>query len=65
MSNLNVPAQQWLDELFQDSYCDDCGGDAQHHTAIPLLGNWFARCDFPPNEDGVRHPMIQEYRHAQ
>lgn len=44
MSNLNIPPDKWLEELFECEYCSDCGGDAEDHIAIPFLGNWFARC---------------------
>src|SRR5690348_10994373 len=33
----------WLAHLFEDEYCAECGGDAQHHTVVPFLGNPFAR----------------------
>ena len=50
MSTLTTPPADWLAEIFEFEFCAECGGDAQHHTAIPVLGNWFARCDFPPND---------------
>jgi hypothetical protein len=63
MSNLNIPAKQWLKEQFEDHYCEECGGDAQHHTAVPLNDNWFARCDFPRDEQTDKlHPVIAEFR---
>ena len=43
-------AEQFLEELFEYEYCDECGGDAPDHDAIPLsLGAYggpyfFARC---------------------
>ena len=55
----------WLADLFRYNYCDECGGDIEHHDAIPLiLGNWFAQCCYPPNEDGTYHPIIAAYRAA-
>lgn len=60
--NLSTPPEKWLEELFQDHYCEECGGDAQHHTAVPLNGNWFARCDYPPDKNGKLHSVIQKYR---
>ena len=64
MSNLNIPADEWLAELFECEYCAECGGTHRHHTAVPFFGNWFARCDFPPAEDddATPHPVIQDYR---
>ena len=44
MSNLNIPPDVWLKEQFEYEYCAECGGDAEDHDAVPLLGNWFARC---------------------
>jgi hypothetical protein len=63
MSNLTLPAAEWLAQLFECEYCAECGGDAQHHTAVPFNGNWFARCDFSPPDDGeTLHPTIAAYR---
>lgn len=42
---------EWLEELFEFERCAECGGDAEHHTVLHGL-NRFARCDFPPDEDG-------------
>jgi hypothetical protein len=39
MSNLQTPAAEWLAETFEFEYCAECGGDAEHHTAIPFMGN--------------------------
>lgn len=66
MSNLNIPPAIWLAAEFEFEYCADCGGDACHHTAIPVLGNWFARCDFPRSDDehATLHPAIQQYHLA-
>jgi len=55
-------AEVFLAEMFKSIYCDDCGGDTQHHTAVPFESNWFARCDFPPDEDGNQHPKVAAYR---
>ena len=55
-------AEVFLDEYFQYSYCCECGGDTVHHTAILINGNWFARCDFLPPANCVRHPVIDEFR---
>jgi hypothetical protein len=63
VSNLATPAAQWLAELFECEYCAECGGDAQHHTAVPFLGNWFARCNFPADDyAGTLHPTIATFR---
>jgi len=60
MGNLNIPKKIWLKEMFKYHYCENCGGDIIHHTAIPFMGNWFARCDYPMNKDNY-HPVIKKY----
>ena len=63
MSNLNINPKRWLQELFSYNYCEECGGDVQHHLAIPFHGNWFAKCNYPRNETtGELHPVIQKFR---
>lgn len=44
MSNLIQDPTEWLTELFEYEYCDECGGDTEDHDAVPFMGNWFARC---------------------
>lgn len=44
MGNLTMAPEDWLEELFKWELCLECHGDAEDHTAIPFLGNWFARC---------------------
>ncbi len=44
MGNLHIPPAEWLKELFQYQNCDECHRGARSHDAVPLLGNWFARC---------------------
>ena len=46
--NLNEDPQEWMQRLFEFEYCAECGRDHRHHTAVPVMGNWFARCDLPP-----------------
>jgi hypothetical protein len=48
IGNLHVRPGKWLAEQFEFEWCADCGRDHRHHTAIPFLGNWFARCDREP-----------------
>lgn len=60
--NLTQAPEDWLHDLFEFEYCEECGGDAQHHTAVPFLGNWFARCDYPPDDDGQQHKIIRIFR---
>lgn len=36
--------EEFLRELFEYEFCPDCGGDAEDHTPVPLLGNFFALC---------------------
>jgi len=62
LDSLERTPKVFLDEYFQDSYCCECGGDSEHHTAVPLNGNWFARCDYPPTDNGDWHPIINEFR---
>lgn len=63
VSNLNESAAEWLEHMFECQYCEECGGDAEHHTAVPFLGNWFARCDYPRDpETGDDHPVVAAYR---
>lgn len=67
MSNLHIPPKTWLDELFETEFCSECGGDAEHHTALPVLGNWFARCDFPPDDTkptAPLHPTVAAFHQA-
>lgn len=40
-------ATVWLARQFEFEYCHECGKDADKHTAVMVLGNWFARCDEP------------------
>ena len=54
--------EEWAERLFESEYCDECGGDAEHHSAVAFMGNWFARCVWPPDDDGRLHPVIAEYR---
>ncbi len=62
MSNLKINPEVWLKEMFEHQYCEECGGDAEHHTAVPFNGNWFARCDYPTSDSGKLHPVIQKFR---
>ena len=39
-----MTAKEWATELFQFSYCEECGKDKEDHDIIPFLGHWFARC---------------------
>lgn len=61
MTNLTTPAKVWLAETFEFEYCAECAGDACHHTAVPVFGNWFARCDYAPSDDGTPHPVIRQF----
>lgn len=55
-------AEDWLTDQFEYEFCAKCGGDAQHHTAVPFLGNWFARCECPCDDDGLMHPVVSRFR---
>lgn len=43
-----ISADTFLRETFEFEYCAECGRDHRHHTAVPFMGNWFARCDLEP-----------------
>lgn len=58
MSNLDIPSGKWLREQFASEWCAECGRDHRHHTAIAFMGNWFARCDLEPTDDGNGGLMI-------
>jgi len=60
-------AQEFLDHLFCDSYCEECGGDAEHHEVIsdfPFAGMHFASCRFPVDDEDNRHPVVEAFRLA-
>ena len=52
-SNLSEDPQEWLARQFEFEWCPECGRDHRHHTAVPLAGNWFARCDLAPVYEGA------------
>jgi hypothetical protein len=59
-------ATEWLEKQFEFEFCEECGGGACHHTAVPFIGNWFARCDHPRVEpDFELDPVVAEYRATQ
>ncbi len=58
----DIKAEDWLEEQFEYHYCCECLGDIEHHTAVPFMGNWFARCDYPMDEEGNLHPVVKKYR---
>lgn len=61
--NLKTRPDVWLRQQFEFEYCAECGGDTQHHTAVPFLGNWFARCDYPRDEKTEHvNPIIRRFR---
>lgn len=64
---LTETAEEWLAHQFEYEYCEECGGDTQHHNVIGVMWNWFALCLFPPSQatDWERHPVIKDYRAAQ
>ncbi len=37
-------AEEFLEQLFEFEYCDECDGDVQDHDAVIVMGNWFAMC---------------------
>lgn len=49
-------ATEWLKQQFEFEYCHECGKDADKHTAVMVLGNWFARCNEPLTEPHVFNP---------
>ena len=57
---------QWLKRQFKRKYCEKCGGSVQHHTVIPVSGNFALVCKYPPSEetDWEQHPVIKAFRKA-
>ena len=41
-------------EMFTYENCDECGEGAGGHQPIPLLGNWFLRCNTPEDRGDLR-----------
>lgn len=42
-----ITAEEFLNELFEFHYCEECHRDKEYHTVLSFFGNWFAQC----NED--------------
>lgn len=61
--------EEFLEHLFEDEYCAECGGDAQHHLVLsdfPFPDTFFAKCKFEPDEKtGTLHPVIAAFRKEQ
>ena len=59
--------EEWAASQFEFEYCEECGGDPQHHTPAIVMGNWFAVCAYPPSKetDWKTHPAIQAYQESQ
>ena len=55
-------AEEWLKGQFEFEFCDECGGDAEHHQVGPVLGNPFAWCMYPMTNGEKYHPVIAEFR---
>ncbi len=61
--NLTIDPRTWLHEQFTNESCAECDGDAEHHEAVPFVGNWFAKCLYPSQEeDDSPHPVIVAFR---
>ena len=58
MSNLSIPSREWLKEQFEYECCDECGGGTEDHDAVPLLGNWFARCKKERAEEPAENETV-------
>lgn len=57
--------EEFLEHLFRDEYCAECGGDAEHHAVLsnfPFMGTFFAKCKFEPDDEGNWHPVIRQFR---
>lgn len=50
---LGRTAEEDAREFFEFELCGECGRDAEDHTPILLLGNWFFRCNRPADETGA------------
>ena len=49
--------------LFEFEYCNECGGDEEHHKISLLFDLPRAVCKFPPDEEtGGFHPTIAAFR---
>lgn len=59
-----VTWDEFVTTLFSCEYCDECGGDAEHHSPGIVMGSWFAVCRFPADEDGTLHRIISDFRHV-
>lgn len=46
-----MDAEKWLEQQFEFEYCPECGGDADDHDVVLILGNPFAHCRKPLPED--------------
>ena len=44
MEATKQPGDEWLQDQFEYENCEECGGDADAHDAVPFMGNWFACC---------------------
>lgn len=64
MRSNGISGKAWLKQQFKFEYCAECGGDAEHHTPVIVLGNWFARCDYGPSAETEweYHPIIKAFR---
>ena len=64
MSEPEQTPQEWLESYFFDTYCDECGGDTEHHhVSYALFDLPRAICMFPPDEEtGNPHPTISAFK---
>lgn len=59
-----ITKDEFVARLFEYEYCDECGGDAEHHDVLsdfPLAGTFFAKCRFEPGDDGQPHPTVAAF----
>lgn len=69
MSHPDTPqtADEFLSHLFEDAYCPECGGDAEHHEVIgdfPFPGTFYAHCQYEPTitaETVTLHPVVHKF----
>ncbi len=56
MNSLNIPAEKWLQSVFEHRDCEECGRGAEGHIAVPHQGEWRARCKV---EGSIYQEMIE------
>ena len=61
LSDYDMVGEAYLQTLYSSQDCKKCGGNAQHHTTIKTDGTYYAKCNFPKDENEDFDPNIQSY----